>query len=362
MWLFVPELFSRSAPDTAASSAPSELLAPEFALWVLSSGKPTRLPSSQVEWSKVPWIHVLSSTIWNPSMAARTAAAWISSLVESHVRGQASPASARATTTSAGSGPSSGRSSATAKRRASSSKTFPDSSRLTVDERSRRSSGTWARAGGLRSGTVSPRQPSAPRTSAIVSSCSLPTPTASEYGSSHETVMLPTPASTECAANGDAERTGSKGGKTPRARKQRSPGPCGAPDASRRWWEGLIKGLCGCRSVTMVSARRTPAAIRSYGPTGLTEAAADDDDRRAATEPVTDRDRTAGRARAATDPRTETWTGKESGTQRGRDPDRRRGARARHDHAIRLVDMSTLRSCKVVGCETDYLNIIIVFC
>ena len=184
MWLFVPELFSRSAPDTAASSAPSELLAPEFALWVLSSGKPTRLPSSQVEWSKVPWIHVLSSTIWNPSMAARTAAAWISSLVESHVRGQASPASARASTTSAGSGPSSGRSSATAKRRASSSKTSPASSRLTVDERSRRSSGTWARAGGLRSGTVSPRQPSAPRTSAIVSSCSLPTPTASEYGSS----------------------------------------------------------------------------------------------------------------------------------------------------------------------------------
>lgn len=184
MWLFVPEPNSPYVPDTAGSGSESLSLAQEFDLWVLLSGKPTRLPSSQIEWTKVPWIARLSTTIWNPSRASCIAAEWISSLPVFHVREPASPGSASASKTSDGSGQKSGASRAKSGRRGSSPRTSPASYRLTVAEPSRKSSGTWARAGGLRNGTVFPRVPSVPRTSAIVSSCSLPTPTASQYGSS----------------------------------------------------------------------------------------------------------------------------------------------------------------------------------
>lgn len=180
MWLHVPIL--SSAPDTAASDSASMRLVPEFGLWVLSSGKPTRLQSSQVEWRRMPWIHVLSGTIWNPSRANSIADSWISSLRDSLARAPASPVSGSAPTISDGSGPRSGASPAPSARDGSSSRMSPDSSPLTVDERSRKSSGTWMRAGGLRNGTVCPRDPLAPRTSEIASFCSLPTPTASNYG------------------------------------------------------------------------------------------------------------------------------------------------------------------------------------
>lgn len=184
MWLFVPEPSSPSARDTVDSSAESLSLTPAFDLWLLSSGKPTRLQSSQVEWSKVPWMHVLSGTIWNPSSANRSADAWISSLRDSLARAPASPASDEESKTSDGSGLRSGGSRSSSEPPSSSSRTSPGSSPLTEEPHSRRSSGTWARAGGLRNGTVSPRDPAVPRTSAIVSSCSLPTPSASQYGSS----------------------------------------------------------------------------------------------------------------------------------------------------------------------------------
>lgn len=240
MYLFVPELYFRSARDTADSSAPPLSLSQEFGLFVLSSGKPIRLPSSLVEWSKATWMHVLSSTIWNPSEANRIAAEWISSLPVFHVKAQASLASAVALTMSDGSGRKSGGSRAKSKRRGSSPKTSPVSSVLTVAEHSRKSSGTWARSGGLHAGIVFPLQPSVPRTSAIVSSCSLPTPTASEYGSSQNGIngkggtnerpsagtaslstmartgmpLLPTPMSSEFKrSNTDAKRQGTKGGK-----------------------------------------------------------------------------------------------------------------------------------------------------
>lgn len=184
MWLYVPPPSSPSAPDTAGWSSASALLSLEFVVWVLSSGKPSPQRSSQVEWSKVPWIHVLSMTIWNPSMAERTATAWISSLPVSPARAPASQESDSASSTNAGSGRKSGASRKKRTPAGSSVRTSPVSSLLTVGEHSRTSSGTWHRAGGMRSGTVSPRQPSEPRTSAIVSSCLLPTPAASEYGSS----------------------------------------------------------------------------------------------------------------------------------------------------------------------------------
>jgi hypothetical protein len=184
LWLFVPEPLSPSAPDTAASSAPSLALAPEFVLWVLLSGKPTPLPSSQIEWSKATWLHVLSGTIWDPLTANRSAIAWISSLPVSPARVLASPVDDSAPMTNDGSGRSSGEPRSTSEPAGCSSRTSQVCCPLTTVEHSRRSSGIWHRAGGLRNGTAYPRQPSVPRTSEIVSSCSLPTPTASSYGSS----------------------------------------------------------------------------------------------------------------------------------------------------------------------------------
>jgi len=83
-----------------------------------------------------------------------------------------------------GSGPKSGASRKRPKPAGSSSKTSRASSALKVEPQSRSSSGTWHRAGSMRNGIVSPRALSAPRTSAIDSGFSLPTPTASQYGSS----------------------------------------------------------------------------------------------------------------------------------------------------------------------------------
>lgn len=154
MWLYVPPPSSPSAPDTAGWSSASALLSLEFVVWVLSSGKPSPQRSSQVEWSTVPWIHVLSTTIWNPSMAERTATAWISSLPVSPARAPASPGSASASPTSAGSGRKSGASRKRLTPVGSSGRTSPVSSLLTVGEHSRTSSGTWHRAGGMRSGTA----------------------------------------------------------------------------------------------------------------------------------------------------------------------------------------------------------------
>lgn len=83
-------------------------------------------------------------------------------------------------------------------------------------------SGPWPRAGGVLNGTASLRQPSAPRTSVIESSYSLPTPSASRYGSNRGGAagrvgkdrpslvtmglrgLLPTPTATDCKASGAA--------------------------------------------------------------------------------------------------------------------------------------------------------------
>src|ERR1051326_1968161 len=225
MLLYVP---SRCARDTEDLNSGSSVLAPIFALWVLLSGKPTRFQSSHLEWSKVSWIRVLSSTIWNPSTAARIATEWISSLPVSHAREQASPESDSARPTNDGSGLTSGASRASVELRCCSSRTCPGCSPSTTAKRSRKSSAIWPRAGGLRNGTAFPRDPLAPRTSAIASSCSLPTPTASQYGSSQNGIngrgganerpsagtpslyqlaargRLPTPTATDCKASGTA--------------------------------------------------------------------------------------------------------------------------------------------------------------
>lgn len=196
MWLHVPpqEPSSPSAPESLGSSAASDLLCPAFDLWLLLNGKPTRRRSSQLEWRTVPWIRHLSGTIWRPSTAARGAAAWISSLRASLASLPALPDGVPEPPMRDGSGPSSGASHATQELDGCSSRTCPGSSALEVDPRSRKSSGTWHRSGGMRSGTVFPRQPSAPLTSAI--GCSslprLPTPVARDHKGVGREGQLPT--------------------------------------------------------------------------------------------------------------------------------------------------------------------------
>jgi len=87
--------------------------------------------------------------------------------------------------------------------------------------------GTFPRSGGAANGIAFQRPPSAPRTSAIVSSCWLPTPTASQYGSSQNGIngvgganerpsagtlslftmaakgLLPTPTATDAKSSGN---------------------------------------------------------------------------------------------------------------------------------------------------------------
>src|SRR5688572_25388313 len=151
MLLFVPGLepCSSSAQGTEVSGSEPSLLCPVFELWVLLSGKCIRLLSSQIEWSKVTYIRPLSTTLWNPSLAKRTEASWISSARASLAREQASPASGEEHPTSDGSGRKSGASRSRRKRGGSSSRTSPASSALTVELRSRASSGTWHRDGGM---------------------------------------------------------------------------------------------------------------------------------------------------------------------------------------------------------------------
>lgn len=187
MWLHVPNLPEPRwlfAQESEVLSKGWSTLPPDAGLWLLSNGKPSARPSSWSGWLHRPWILLLSGTTSPPSTVALGVASWMSSLRASLARGQASPGSAPASMTSDGSGLTSGESSSSAEPDTSSSKTSPVFFPSTAGARSGKSSGTWPRAGGLRSGIVSRRQASAPRTSAIVSSASLPTPSASQYGSS----------------------------------------------------------------------------------------------------------------------------------------------------------------------------------
>jgi len=184
-WLYVPPLSAPvSAASISASTTPCDPSAPAPVLWSLLNGKPIAQPLSWPGWKDRSWISRLSGTILDPSTVRRFADAWISSLPASLANQQASPVSAAAPPTIDGSGQTSGEPRSPVERRCCFSRTCQGCSRSTMVRPSRRSSNAWPRAGGLRSGIAFPQEPSAPRTSAIVSTCSVPTPTASVYGSS----------------------------------------------------------------------------------------------------------------------------------------------------------------------------------
>lgn len=227
MWLHVPR--SLSAPESVASNSGSNLLGHDAALWVLSSGMLSLQLASSLQWSEAPWIALLYGTISQPSTADRGAAEWISSLRAFPARVHPSQENASASTMSDGSGPKSGESSTSAKPRFFSSRMCPDYSPSIAAKRSDKSSTRWPRAGGLRNGTTFPRCPSARRTFAIVSSCSLPTPTASTFGSSQNGINEKGGAKERPSAGSPSLRTLAATGEI---RARLYPTPC-ASDAKR---------------------------------------------------------------------------------------------------------------------------------
>lgn len=171
-WLYVPGLADL---NSACELQPEETLA-----WcVTSSGTPSQRPLSWRGWKTRSWIAHLSGTISRPSMAARGAALWISSLQASRASHIALPGSDSDTTTSVRSGPSSCESSKSASPQRCSSRT-PLTSSTTTDLFGP-SYGAWVSH--TRRHCYTPPRNSAGRTSANASLSLLPTPTARSYGS-----------------------------------------------------------------------------------------------------------------------------------------------------------------------------------
>lgn len=171
-WLYVPGSEEWSWDWESLSALPTELS-------VTSSGKPTLRPLSWRGWKTRPWIERLSGTISRPSMAARFAAEWISSLPVSRASRTASPASSEGTTTSELYGPTSSGSLENASQLSFLSRTSPPSE--ITSSPSGESFEEWV-SSGLR---LSYRPPASPvrRISESDSLPLLPTPSASTYGS-----------------------------------------------------------------------------------------------------------------------------------------------------------------------------------
>lgn len=172
-WLYVPESADSNLESTSQSETPTEPC-------VTSSGRPTRRPLSWRGWKTRPWIERLSGTTSRPSMAARGAARWISSLPDSPVSHSAMPESDAARPTSDGSGKISLESLAKYDPATSSWRTCEESSPLLNETPSEPFSGRWPISGTMRSGTCSARPRSARRTGGKGSSC-WATPTSRDW-------------------------------------------------------------------------------------------------------------------------------------------------------------------------------------
>ncbi len=84
-WLYVPA----SADSNSVSNSPLETA--DTPVWVTSSGKPTQRQPSWPGWKTRPWILRLSGMISRPSMAARGAEKWMSSLADTPANRSAQP-------------------------------------------------------------------------------------------------------------------------------------------------------------------------------------------------------------------------------------------------------------------------------
>lgn len=168
-WLYVPGLADSNREYGSHSLPPAPSL--------LSKGKPLPLRSWSRAWRMGGWITLLSGVTFGPSTQRLGLARWISSLRVTRAKASQTLGPAPAQITSSGSGMTCGASFARWDRDTSSWRT----SQLTLDGVFDTYSGTFPRAGGLRSGTAFLRQPSAPITVETGFLCLLPTPMARDY-------------------------------------------------------------------------------------------------------------------------------------------------------------------------------------
>lgn len=159
-------------------------------------------------WKRAAWMRRLSGLTCSPSTLDAGVAAWIASLPVSPASRTASPANAKASTTSGGSGPPSSESFATLVRGSWCSKTCADFFRA---EAWTPFSLTWPASGSLRNGQCWQRPKLAPRTAASASSLSA-WPTARGTGLVSEAAQWPTPASRDHKGENSATHVTLTGG------------------------------------------------------------------------------------------------------------------------------------------------------
>lgn len=80
MWLYVPQEYCPSAPESERSNLESGSQTQEPELFVMSSGKPTLRPLSWRGFRTRSWIELLAGTTSRPSTASRGVEKWISLL------------------------------------------------------------------------------------------------------------------------------------------------------------------------------------------------------------------------------------------------------------------------------------------
>lgn len=187
MWLVVPPS-CHCAPESAASTSPSDESFQRLASSVLWRSKPSPLRSWQQRWQKASWMQHLSGLILKPSTVERGVAQWISSLRDSRANHSVSQGSSAAAKTPDTCGLTSVGLSTGRGRLSSFSKTSPDCSLFDslTDAPPTKSSdpsySAWLTE--LRRSSLQ-RRKSAPRTSGNGCSSSL-WPTASTEGSAGE--------------------------------------------------------------------------------------------------------------------------------------------------------------------------------
>lgn len=251
---------SNCAPGTAASGLESKSPFRRPAWWVLSSGKPTRLPAGKNSWKRRPWSRWLSGLTWNRLLGQWrnvTAAASTCncrdatcSPPDSPANRTAKPESAPGTEMSGGFGQQFGAPLAYWDRATCSWKT---SQACLLTELSESYSETWPRSGSMRNGTLYQRRTQARITSASGYSSSrgatMPTPDAGSNRSrsgpnAHNgkglldacREMMPTPNASPAGPDyARAGRAGSGGDDLATGAARMQPTPCASDSDGQSW-------------------------------------------------------------------------------------------------------------------------------
>lgn len=178
MWLLPSSVSSACAPASVCSTKESLSLSPERGLWVSASGTPTLRPFSWRGWKTRPWSLLLfGAGTWKTPTGPLGAAQWTALRQASPARLSPSPASGKGRTTPDGFSLPSCESFARLEPSGSFLRTSAGYCQQTLDGSLERYSGSWPKAGSMRSGSCYERPTWERRTSGSASS-SWPTPDA----------------------------------------------------------------------------------------------------------------------------------------------------------------------------------------